>query len=164
MTLAPLLDATPAIQIHALAAIMAFLLGAAILWQRKGTRLHRWLGRVWVALMLVTATSALFINEIRLIGPFSPIHLFVLFTYLGIGQGLYSIIVHRDIARHRAEMQGVYLGALILAGAFTLLPGRRLHAVLFGADAGWLPSVLVIVPLLLAAWSVWRRMGRARAA
>lgn len=164
MSLAPLLDASLAVQIHAATAIAAFALGALVLWRRKGTQLHRWLGRIWVVLMLVAATSALFINEIRLVGPFSPIHLFVLFTYWGIGQGLHAVIVRRDIRRHRAEMQGAYLGALLIAGAFTLLPGRRMHAVLFGADAGWLPALLVIVPLLCSAAGLWWRFrvgGRA---
>ena len=84
MSLSPLLSAPPAIQIHAFAAMAAFLIGAFVLWRRKGTALHRALGRIWVGLMLVVATSALFINEIRLIGPFSPIHIFVLVTYLGL--------------------------------------------------------------------------------
>lgn len=167
MTLSPLLDADLAIQLHAFSAIAATLIGGFVLWRRKGTVLHKMLGRVWVALMLVTATSALFINEIRLVGPFSPIHLFSLFTYVSIAQGLHAIIVRHDVRRHRAEMQGLYAGALMLAGAFTFLPGRRMHAVLFGPEAGWVPSLLVIVPMLVAAGVIVtriRRQGMARAA
>jgi uncharacterized membrane protein len=167
MTLSPLLDAHLAIQLHAFSAIAATLIGGVVLWRRKGTMLHKMLGRVWVTLMLVTATSALFINEIRLVGPFSPIHLFSLFTYVSIGQGLHAIIVRHDVRRHRAEMQGLYAGALLLAGAFTFLPGRRMHAVLFGPEAGWVPSLLVIVPMLVAAGVIVtriRRQGMARPA
>ena len=160
MTLSPLFETDLAIQLHAFSAILATLLGAAILWRRKGTWLHRLLGRVWVVLMLVAATSALFINEIRLIGPFSPIHLFSLFTYVTLFNGLRAIIVHRDIGRHRAEMQGLYAGALMLAGAFTLLPGRRMHQVLFGPDAGWTQSLLVMVPILAGAALVWLQLRR----
>lgn len=160
MTLTPLLDADFAIQIHAASAILATILGALILWRRKGTVLHKALGRVWIALMLITATSGLFINEIRLIGPFSPIHLFSLFTYFTVYVGLKAIIVDRDVARHRAELQGLYVGALILAGAFTFLPGRRMHAVLFGSDAGWTESLMVIVPALVVAGVAWLRMRR----
>jgi uncharacterized membrane protein len=160
MTLAPLLQAGFAVQIHAFSAIFAVTLGAFVLWRRKGTRLHKALGRVWVVLMLVTATSALFINEIRLVGPFSPIHIFSLFTYVALFSGLKAIIIDRDIRRHRAEMQGLYLGALMLAGAFTLLPGRRMHAVLFGADAGLPPSLAAITIILaLSAW-LWLRLRR----
>ena len=41
MTLEPLLQASLAIQIHALAAVLAFLLGGMILFRKKGDRLHR---------------------------------------------------------------------------------------------------------------------------
>lgn len=158
MSLEPLLAASPAIQIHAFAAIAAFALGAIVLWRRKGTALHRTLGRVWVVLMLLVATSSLFINEIRLIGPFSPIHIFAVMTYVGIAQALWAIRVKRDIAAHRAGMQGTYIGALLLAGAFTFLPGRRMHAVLFGPEAGWTPSLLVIGAALLATSLLWWRL------
>ena len=158
MSLSPLLSAPPAIQIHAFAAMAAFLIGAFVLWRRKGTALHRALGRIWVGLMLVVATSALFINEIRLIGPFSPIHIFVVVTYLGLAGGLWAILIAHNIALHRAAMQSTYLGALLLAGAFTFLPGRRMHDVLFGTQAGWLPSLLLIGTVLLTTGWLWRRL------
>lgn len=160
MSLTPLLEAPFAIQIHACSAIAAFLIGALVLWRRKGTALHKALGRVWVVLMLVVATSALFINEIRLIGPFSPIHIFSILVYVGIAEALWAIRVKRDVAAHRASMQGVYLGALMLAGAFTFLPGRRMHAVLFGPDAGWTPSLIVIGAALAGVGIVWLRLRR----
>jgi uncharacterized membrane protein len=141
--------------------MVAFPLGAFILWRRKGTALHKALGRLWVVLMLVVATSALFINEIQLIGPFSPIHLFSILTYSGICQSLWAIVVRRDVAAHRAGMQNVYMGSLLLAGAFTFLPGRRMHAVLFGAEAGWVPSLIVIAAALLVTGLLWRRSRRA---
>lgn len=60
-------------------------------------------------------------------------------------------------------MQGLYLGALILAGAFTFLPGRRMHEVLFGPEAGMAQSLMVIVPALgLAGWFWWRLMPKRR--
>ena len=91
MSLDPILSAPIAIQIHAVSATAAMLLGAVILFRRKGTPVHKLLGRVWVGLMLIVATSAIFINEIRLIGPFSPIHLFSVLTYTGIAQGIWHI-------------------------------------------------------------------------
>ncbi|MBJ7577427.1 DUF2306 domain-containing protein [Devosia sp. MC532] len=157
MSLTPLLNAGLVIQIHVIAAIAAFLLGALVLWRRKGTRLHKALGKVWVVLMLVVATSSLFIHEGRLFGPFSPIHILTLVTYIGIGQALWAIKVQRDVVAHRAGMQGTYIGALLLAGAFTFLPGRRMHAVLFGAEAGWTPCLVIIaLALSVAALSWWR--------
>lgn len=157
MSLDPLLAAGPAVQIHAFSALVAVVIGAVVLWRPKGTRLHKTLGRVWVVLMLVAATSALFINEMRLIGPFGPIHIFTIITYWTLGQGLYAIVVKRDVRRHRLEMQSLYLFALLLAGAFTLLPGRRMHQVLFGPDPGWVPSLVSIAAILVVAGLVWRR-------
>lgn len=160
MSLTPLLNAGLVIQIHVIAAIAAFLLGALVLWRRKGTRLHKALGKVWVVLMLVVATSSLFIHEGRLFGPFSLIHILTLVTYIGIGQALWAIKVQRDVVAHRAGMQGTYIGALLLAGAFTFLPGRRMHAVLFGAEAGWTPSLVIIALALSVAVLSWWRLLR----
>lgn len=164
MSLAPLLSAPLAVQIHAVAALAAILLGALILFRRKGTPTHRLLGRVWAGLMFIAATSAIFINEIRLVGPFSPIHLFVLFTYVGLFEGIREIR-RGNVAAHQASMKSLYLGALLLAGAFTLLPGRRMNQMLFGPDAGWTPS-LIAVPLVLAVTGYlwWRLMPRKRRA
>jgi uncharacterized membrane protein len=157
MSLDPLLSASLPIQVHATAAVLAVIVGAIVLWRRKGTGLHKALGRLWVLLMLVAATSALFINEIRLIGPFGPIHIFTLVTYWTLGQGFWAVVVKKDVRGHRMAMQSLYIFALMLAGAFTLLPGRRMHQVLFGADAGWPPSLLAIGTIVALGALVWRR-------
>ena len=162
MSLAPLLAAPVAVQIHALAAILSVLLGAVILFRPKGTPVHRLMGRVWALLMFTTATAAIFINEIRLIGPFSPIHIFVVMTYFGLWEGIREIR-RGHIAAHQAAMKSLYLGALFLAGAFTLLPGRRVSEALFGPDAGWTPSLVAITLVLaLTAYLWWRLIPRRR--
>ena len=119
MSLAPILTASLAIQIHVAAAILAMALGAIVLFRPKGTPIHKLMGRLWAVLMLVVATSAIFINEIRLVGPFSPIHLFVLLTYAGIGFGIWEIR-HGRVQSPPATMKSNYLGALLLPGAFPL--------------------------------------------
>ena len=75
MTLAPLLSASPAIKLHAFAAMAAFALGVVQLSAPKGTRVHRTVGWLWVVLMLIVSISAFWIHELRLWGPWSPIHL-----------------------------------------------------------------------------------------
>lgn len=157
MSLEPLLSAPAAIQIHAGAATCAMLLGALQLLLRKGTRLHRAMGYAWISLMLVVATSALFINGIRMIGPFSPIHIFVPVTYGGIALALWRIR-RGDVAGHRAAMVSLYFGALFLTGAFTLLPGRRMHDVLFGHESGWTPAAIAIPLALIGGGLIWRQM------
>lgn len=158
MSLTPLLIAPLQVQIHAAAALLALLVGALVLFRRKGTPLHKALGRLWVVLMLVTAGSAIFINEIRLIGPFSPIHVFSIVTFAGLAHGI-RMARTGNIRAHRATMQSLYFLALVLTGAFTLLPGRRMHDVLFGAASGWAPSLVAIGLAVTASLLVWRRLS-----
>ena len=80
MSFAPLLDAEPAILLHALAAMAAFALGLVQFAAPKGTLPHRTLGWIWVALMAAVAASSFWIHTIRLVGPWSPIHLLSIYT------------------------------------------------------------------------------------
>jgi uncharacterized membrane protein len=131
MSLAPLLDAAPQIPLHALAAMAAFVLGVIQLISPKGTLPHRAIGWIWVALMAMVAISSFWIHQIRLIGPFSPIHLLSIFTLLMLPLGVWWAHRH-DVNRHRNVMVLTFTGALVIAGLFTLLPGRIMHAVVFG--------------------------------
>jgi uncharacterized membrane protein len=131
MTLAPLLEATPAIQFHAFAAMAAFGLGVVQLAAPKGTLPHRTIGFLWVALMAVVAVSAFFIHQIRLWGPWSPIHLLAIFTLILLPIAVWRAHQHA-VSQHRNAMLGLFLGALVIAGLFTFLPGRIMHAVAFG--------------------------------
>ncbi len=131
MTLAPLLAATPAIQIHAFAAMSAFALGLVQFAAPKGTLPHRTLGWIWVTLMLTVSVSAFFVHQIRLWGEWSPIHLLAIFTLIMLPLGVLAAHRH-NVVRHRATMIGLFVVALLIAGLFTLVPGRIMHAVVFG--------------------------------
>src|ERR1700687_2856942 len=72
MNLAPLLDATPPIPLHALAAMSAFVLGVVQLAAPKGTLPHRTIGWIWVCLIVSVAVSSFWIHQNRLIGPRRP--------------------------------------------------------------------------------------------
>lgn len=131
MTLAPLLQASPAIQLHAFAAMTAFALGIVQLSAPKGTLPHRTVGWIWVTLMLAVSVSAFFIHQIRLWGPWSPIHLLAIFTLITLPIAVWNAHRHR-VSQHRNAMIAIFLGALVIAGLFTLLPGRIMNAVVFG--------------------------------
>lgn len=131
MSLAPLLDAAPAIPVHAFVAMTAFALGVAQLAAPKGTLPHRTLGWIWVLLMLSVAISSFWIHQIRLWGPWSPIHLLSIFVLITVPLAVWRAHQHR-VADHRRIMISVFAGALVIAGLFTLLPGRIMHAVVFG--------------------------------
>ena len=131
MTLLPLLKASTSIQLHAFAASGAFVLGTIQLVAPKGTLAHRIVGSIWVLLMLIVSISAFFIHELRLWGPWSPIHLLAIFTLVMLPIAVLRAHRH-DVMRHRRAMLGLFLGGLVIAGLFTLLPGRIMHAVVFG--------------------------------
>ena len=132
MSLAPLLNAAPVIQLHAFAAMAAFVLGAVQLAAPKGTLPHRTLGWVWVVLLLVISVSSFWIQGIRLWGPWSPIHLLSVFAPITLVVAVVAARGHR-VRTHKITMLSIYAGALLLAGLFTLVPGRIMHAVLFGS-------------------------------
>jgi uncharacterized membrane protein len=131
MSLAPLLDAAPAIPVHAFAAMAAFALGLVQFAAPKGTLPHRTVGWIWVSLMAVVAASSFWIHEIRLLGPWSPIHLLSIFTLIMLPIAVWRARRHR-IADHRRIMSLIFVGALVIAGLFTFVPGRIMHAVFFG--------------------------------
>lgn len=134
MSLQPLLDATPAIQWHAFAAFAAFVLGIVQFAAPKGTVPHRTLGWIWVVLMALVALSSFFIHNICMIGPFSLIHLLSIMTLVLLPIGVWQARRHK-VRSHRRMMQGIFVGALIIAGIFTFVPGRIMHDVAFGTQA-----------------------------
>lgn len=146
MSLQPLLDASPAIQIHAFAAIIAFVIGPLILISRKGNTRHKVLGHIWAMAMIITIASSFLISGIRMFGPFSPIHLLSISAAYGLFQGI-NFARRGNIPAHRKSMQSLYFGALIVAGAFTFLPGRIMSEVFFQSHA--LPGFVFIVAAVL---------------
>jgi len=75
--------------------------------------------------------SAFFIHEIRLWGPWSPIHLLAIFTLVMLPLAVSRARRHQ-VERHRWAMISIFTGGLVIAGAFTFLPGRIMHGVAFG--------------------------------
>lgn len=131
MTLGPLLSAPSPIPWHAFAAVTSLVIGGAQLALPKGTTRHRVMGYTWAAVMLVIAISSFWIQQIRLIGPFSPIHILSIIVLVTVPLAVWHAHMHR-VAKHRRVMISLYVFALIGAGVFTLLPGRIMHAVVFG--------------------------------
>jgi uncharacterized membrane protein len=132
MSFAPLLKAAPVIQVHAFAAMAAFALGVVQLAAPKGALPHRTIGWIWVLLMTLIAVSSFWIHDIRLIGPFSPIHLLSIFALAMLPIAVMHARRHR-VERHRRAMIFIFIGALIITGLITLLPGRIMHHVVFGS-------------------------------
>jgi uncharacterized membrane protein len=116
-----------AVLIHMIAAISALLLGIAMLARRKGTRSHKAVGRAWVGLMLTVAISSLWIPSFL---HFTWIHLFTLLTLIALPVGIYRIR-SGNVAAHASTMTRLFIGGLVVAGLFTLIPGRLLGDLLW---------------------------------
>jgi len=131
VSLAPLLEASGTIPLHAFAAMAAFVLGVVQLSAPKGTLAHRTIGWIWVLLMFAVAISSFWIHEVRLVGPFSPIHLLSIFASVMLVLAVLHARRH-NVSGHKKAMISIFFGALVVAGLFTFLPGRIMHTVVFG--------------------------------
>ena len=125
-----LFNAPQPIAVHAIAAMAAIVLGGVQFCMKKGGAVHKFLGRIWLGLMLLVAITSFFIHRIELWGPYSPIHLLSLWTIFSVGLAVYYVRVG-NIKRHKQVMLAFYWMALILTGVFTLLPGRVMHQIIF---------------------------------
>ena len=110
---------TPTIIVHALLAATALPLGAMLLAGPKGTRIHRAAGWCWVIIMASVAGISFFIRT----NGWSWIHLLSIYTLVSLVLAVRHARAHRRQA-HRGTMIGLYVGALIIAGLFTLWPTR----------------------------------------
>jgi uncharacterized membrane protein len=130
--LATLLD-HPLLAVHVAGALTSVALGAVLLWGRKGSLNHRVLGWTWVLAMAATALSSIGLGggAIPHLAGFSPIHVFTVVVLATLPMGVLHARRHQ-VADHRKTMRSLYLGACLVAGAFTLLPGRLLGGALFG--------------------------------
>lgn len=126
-----LFSAAQPIPVHAVLALAAVVIGAVQFCLPKGTFWHRTMGYVWVVSMFVVAASSFFINEFRWFGPFGPIHLLSFLVLFSLWRGI-TYARKKAISAHKKTMVLLYFLSLLLAGAFTFLPGRIMHTVLFG--------------------------------
>lgn len=117
------------VMIHVASVLPTIPLGGYLLLAPKGTPRHKMLGKVWLVLMLVTATSAIFIQTT---GTFSWIHLFVPLTFHAAWKVM-DTARKGQIAAHKRHLVTTYLTALMLPGvAAFLIPGRLMNVMLLG--------------------------------
>jgi len=129
MTLEPLLKSPPVFSFHVAVAVAALALGILMLAMRKGTPVHRTLGWIWVWTMFAVAISSFWITSM-IPGHFSPIHILSIITLIALPAGIW-LRRSGNIRAHAITMVCTFSG-LLIAGAFTLLPGRVMHDVFFG--------------------------------
>jgi uncharacterized membrane protein len=133
MTLSPLFTAPLIVQIHAIGALGAFVLGLWQLLAAKGTKVHRLGGWAWVFCMAAVAGSSFWITELTP-GALSPVHILSLVTLVALPLGVQAAR-QGNPNRHRHTMLALFFCALLVAGLFTLLPNRIMGRVVWGEPA-----------------------------
>jgi uncharacterized membrane protein len=83
----------------------------------KGTLPHRTVGWIWVGLMLVVSLTSFWIHELRIWGPWSPIHLLSIATLATVPLAVWHARRHA-VQHHRWSMISIFTGALVVAGLF----------------------------------------------
>lgn len=123
-------EASLAIQIHIVAAMISLVVGIVIFTRRKGTSFHKMMGKFFLVFMLVTAGSSFFIREINR-GEMSWIHIFIPVTVFASVEAVY-FVRKGNIKRHKRAVQGMFFGALMIPGILSFLPGRLMWVMVFG--------------------------------
>ncbi|MFT6870063.1 MAG: putative membrane protein [Paraglaciecola sp.] len=119
--------------LHLATVIPCFIIGTMLLVIKKGTKIHVNFGRIYMVLMLITATITLFMQAE--VGPtifnhFGWIHSFSFLTIYTVPTA-YIAIKKGNIKVHKRKMILLYFGAIIIAGGFTFVPGRYMHSLFF---------------------------------
>ena len=107
MNVAPLFAAAMPIPPHAIAAMLALVLGGFQLRMAKGTPRHRQLGYIWTGLMAFVAISGFFIHETQVIGIFSPIHLLSVLVLVTLWRAIRQVR-RGNVPAHRRAMILLY--------------------------------------------------------
>jgi uncharacterized membrane protein len=119
--------------LHLATVVPAFAIGAFQLLRRKGTPIHKLLGKIYMLLMLATGFVTLAMPAQvgpRFLGHFGFIHLFSFLALFNV-PAAYIAARRGNIKLHRFNMISLYVGGILIAGAFAFSPGRMLHAWLF---------------------------------
>ena len=109
---------------HFVAALLAIVLGPVILMRRKGDQPHRWLGRIWVAAMLIVNISALTMYDIS--GRPNLFHIFAVLSLATMIPGFWAIRAFKKtrnrarLIQHQYFMVWAYFG-LCMAGFWQMV-------------------------------------------
>jgi uncharacterized membrane protein len=120
--------------LHLFTIVPCVFMGAYLLIVSKGTKFHRLIGKVYMVLMLITATITLFMQAKvgpQFLGHFGYLHLFSILTLYSVPTA-YLAIRKGQVKKHKRKMVLLYFGAIVIAGGFTFVPGRFMYELFFG--------------------------------
>ena len=139
--------------VHIASALLALGSGAVVLLMRKGTKRHRSVGRLYVASMLATNITALFIYHLS--GRFGPFHAAALVSLATVVPAFLAAVRRRPgwLGRHYFLMTFSYVG--LLAAAVSEIATR------LPASPFWLAVVVAsLAVFIVGAVLVFANAGR----
>ena len=119
--------------LHLSTILPAFVIATYLLINKKGSTLHKALGKAYMGLMLFTAIITLFMPAkvgSAFVGHFGFIHIFSLSVFVSVPMA-YLAARAGNMKLHIGNMIGLYVGGILIAGAFAFSPGRLMHTWLF---------------------------------
>lgn len=120
MSLTPLIEAAPAVQLHTIAALAALIGGPLQALLPKDRGAHRWAGYLWVATMAIVALTSFGIeSRWPIVWRLGPIHLLSVLTLIALPYAVWAARSGQPQA-HRAAMISIWLFALVIPGASRL--------------------------------------------
>ena len=123
----------PLVYAHLATVLPSFVIGTYMMVSRKGSPVHRALGKIYMLLMFTTAIITLFLPAQlgpTILGHFGFIHIFSVVVLALVPRAYFNAKNH-NVRRHAQAMIGVYVGGILVAGSFALVPGRMIHTWLF---------------------------------
>jgi len=104
-------------------------IGAWLLAQPKGNKSHKSLGLIYMLLMVFSCLVSL--GMPAKVGPqlllhFGFIHVLSVVALVSVVIA-FKAIRQGNVKVHKRAMIGLYIGGILVAGSFTLMPGRLLH-------------------------------------
>lgn len=136
---------------HFVTALTAMFAGAVVVMRPKGTRFHKWCGRVYLATMLVVNISALSIYD--LFDGFGPFHVAAIISLTSVLLGVYSAWTrHKNwMVAHAYWMSWSYVG--LLAAAVSETATRYLYL-----PFGWTVAAATFLVVGAGAMIINRRL------
>jgi uncharacterized membrane protein len=116
--------------LHLVTIMVALALTPVMLLRRRGDPLHRQLGWVWCAAMLLTALLSFLVRNANH-GGFSFIHILSAWVLIQVPLIVTAARAH-NIRAHRSRVRAMVTGALLVAGFFTFPFNRLLGHWLIG--------------------------------
>ncbi len=119
--------------LHLATILPAFLIATYLLINRKGSPLHKALGKTYMGLMLFTAMVTLFMPAqvgTAFFSHFGFIHIFSFSVFFTVPMAYFAARTGK-LKLHIGNMIGLYMGGILIAGAFAFSPGRLLHTLMF---------------------------------